>query len=86
MTAAFRSGLDGLCACAREKRCAIICAEAVGWRCHRRIIGDCLVQRFDAVTHIMGPGKLAPARLTCGAQPLPDGTIKYPAIFSDILL
>ncbi|MGD9614060.1 MAG: DUF488 family protein [Alphaproteobacteria bacterium] len=77
MTAAFRDGLDELCALARERRVAIMCAEAVWWRCHRRIIADYLLERGYAVTHIMGPGQLAPASLTSGAQPLPDGTILY---------
>jgi uncharacterized protein (DUF488 family) len=77
MTAAFRSGFDELCALAREHRCAIMCAEAVWWRCHRRIIADYLLQRGYPVTHIMGPGQLAPASLTPGADPLPNGTIVY---------
>jgi uncharacterized protein (DUF488 family) len=86
MTAAFRNGLDELCALARGHRCAIMCAEAVWWRCHRRIIADYLIQRGHVVTHIMGPGQLAPASLTPGAQPLPDGTIVYPATVSGTLL
>jgi uncharacterized protein (DUF488 family) len=76
---AFRAGLDELCALAREHRCAIMCAEAVWWRCHRRIVSDYLLNRGFAVQHIMGPGKLDPARLTAGAVPQPDGTIRYPA-------
>ena len=77
MTASFRTGLDELRALARERRVAIMCAEAVWWRCHRRIIADYLLERGYAVTHIMGPEQLAPASLTPGAQPLPDGTILY---------
>jgi hypothetical protein len=41
-TDAFRLGLDQLRALAREHHCAIMCAEAVWWRCHRRIITDYL--------------------------------------------
>jgi len=77
MTAAFRAGLDQLCARARDERCAIMCAEAVWWRCHRRIIADYLLARGLAVAHIMGSAKLDPADLTPGARPLPDGTILY---------
>jgi uncharacterized protein (DUF488 family) len=77
MTPAFRGGLDQLCALAREQCVAIMCAEAVWWRCHRRIIADYLLERGYAVMHIMGPGQLAPASLTPGARPLPNGTILY---------
>jgi uncharacterized protein (DUF488 family) len=76
-TPAFRAGLDQLCGLAREERCAIMCAEAVWWRCHRRIIADYLLASGVAVTHIMGSAKLAPATLTPGARSLPDGTILY---------
>jgi uncharacterized protein (DUF488 family) len=78
MGGTFRDGLDELCALAVGHRCAIMCAEAVWWRCHRRLIADYLLARGVAVSHIMGPGKLDPARLTPGAQPQPDGTIIYP--------
>ena len=77
MTPAFRAGLDELCALARDQHCAIMCAEAVWWRCHRRIIADYLLARGVAVAHIMGRGKLDPADLTPGARKLPDGTILY---------
>jgi uncharacterized protein (DUF488 family) len=77
MTPAFRAGLDELCALARDRRCAIMCAEAVWWRCHRRIIADYLLARGVAVAHIMGTGKHGSADLTAGARKLPDGTILY---------
>lgn len=78
-TAQFRSGLDRLMALAGESHCAIMCAEAVWWRCHRRIIADCLLVHGVPVAHIMGPGKVDRATLTPGAQPLADGTIRYPS-------
>ena len=56
-----------------------MCAEAVWWRCHRRIIADYLLVRGIPVSHIMGPGKVDPARLTPGAQPRADGIILYPS-------
>jgi len=78
-TAAFRTGLDALRALAHTDRCAIMCAEAVWWRCHRRIIADYLLAGGARVEHIMGPGKVVPATLTPGARIFPDGTLRYPA-------
>jgi uncharacterized protein (DUF488 family) len=77
-TDAFRTGLDELLALAREHRCAIMCAEAVWWRCHRRIIADYVLTHGIPVEHIMGLGKLTPATLTPGAQVLADGSLHYP--------
>jgi uncharacterized protein (DUF488 family) len=79
LTAPFRAGLDELRGLAREHVCAIMCAEAVWWRCHRRIVADYLLASGEAVEHIMAPGKIEPASLTPGAEPRPDGTILYPA-------
>jgi len=79
MTEPFRAGLDELCTLARAEHCAIMCAEAVWWRCHRRIVADYLLARGIAVMHIMGPGKCDPASLTPGARSLADGTILYAA-------
>jgi uncharacterized protein (DUF488 family) len=76
---AFRQGLDELTALARDKRTAIMCAEAVWWRCHRRIVSDYLLAAGLAVSHILGMNQIEPASLTPGALPLPDGTILYPA-------
>jgi uncharacterized protein (DUF488 family) len=77
-TEAFHDGLDELTGLAREHRCAIMCAEAVWWRCHRRIIADYLVASGRPVAHIMGPDKIEPATLTQGAQMLPNGDLVYP--------
>ena len=81
----FRAGLAELRGLAGAHCCAIMCAEAVWWRCHRRIVADYLLSRGDAVTHIMAPGKTEPATLTPGAQPQPDGTILYPAAQGELL-
>ncbi|MEO8698319.1 MAG: DUF488 domain-containing protein [Acidimicrobiales bacterium] len=78
-TDAFRAGFDELLARAREHRCAIMCAEAVWWRCHRRIISDYLLARDIPVQHIMGLGKITVATLTPGALVVADGTLRYPA-------
>jgi uncharacterized protein (DUF488 family) len=78
-TPAFREGLAALLELARGQCCAIMCAEAVWWRCHRRIIADYLLASGVSVQHIMAPGKVDPATLTPGAEARPDGTLAYPA-------
>lgn len=78
LSAQFRAGLEHLIAEGRRERCVVMCAEAVWWRCHRRIIADYLLVRGEAAFHIMGPGRLEPARLTPGAVVRSDGSIVYP--------
>jgi uncharacterized protein (DUF488 family) len=78
-TDAFRMGLDELRALACDHCCAIMCAEAVWWRCHRRIIADYLLAQGVPIMHIMGSGKVDPAKLTPGAHVLTNGTLVYPA-------
>jgi uncharacterized protein (DUF488 family) len=76
-TAAFRAGLEQLKTLSAHRCCAIMCAEALWWRCHRRIIADYLLAEGIEVVHIMGPGKIEPATLTPGARRQPDGTLRY---------
>jgi uncharacterized protein (DUF488 family) len=76
-TPAFRDGLDKLLTLARHSACAIMCAEAVWWRCHRRIITDYLLVRGVHVEHIMAPGKVVAATLTPAAVASEDGTVRY---------
>ncbi len=78
MTPAFRSGLDALRALAHDKRCAIMCAEAVWWRCHRRIVTDYLLHDGQIVLHILGDGRTEPAKMTPAATPTADG-LAYPS-------
>ncbi|HSQ94967.1 MAG TPA: DUF488 domain-containing protein [Croceibacterium sp.] len=78
LTEDFRHALDRLLAVADRERCAIMCAEAVWWRCHRRIAADYLLVRGRAVFHLMWPTKIQPASLTPGAVPH-EGSITYPA-------
>jgi uncharacterized protein (DUF488 family) len=82
-SAEFRAGLEELCALAGEHRCAIMCAEAVWWRCHRRIVADYLLVAGFEVVHILGPGKLTPATLTPGARRSGDGGLVYAAQGTD---
>jgi len=83
-TDAFREGLEQLRALARHHCCAIMCAEAVWWRCHRRIIADYLLAGGTPVMHIMGLDKIDPATLTPGARALPDGTLIYPGAQDEV--
>ena len=78
-TEAFRHGLETLRELGHRQTAAIMCAEAVWWRCHRRIIADYLIAAGEEVFHIMAPGKTEPARLTPAAQPMPDGSLLYAA-------
>jgi uncharacterized protein (DUF488 family) len=79
LTPAFRDGLARLRELGHRTTCAIMCAEAVWWRCHRRIISDYLIAGGEEVRHIMGPGRIDPARMTEGARPGPDGLTYPPA-------
>jgi uncharacterized protein (DUF488 family) len=75
----FQAGLARLLELGRQRRCAMMCSEAVWWRCHRRIVADHLIARGESVLHIMGKDRVEPARLTAGAVVRPDGTVVYPA-------
>jgi uncharacterized protein (DUF488 family) len=72
-TGEFDAALVELIEFTRTKRCAIMCAEAVPWRCHRSLISDALVVRKVGVEHIMSrtrrePHALTPFALVRGAQ------------------
>ena len=79
LTPPFRAGLARLRDAGHGRRCAIMCAEAVWWRCHRRIVADYLLAAGETVFHILRPGDPEPARLTPEAVVRSDGTIVYPA-------
>jgi uncharacterized protein (DUF488 family) len=79
MSSPFRDGLARLRSLARESRCAIMCAEALWWRCHRRIVADYLLCGGDTVLHIGGEGRVEPARMTPAAAAAPGGALTYPA-------
>lgn len=78
LSTAFHAGLDCLRQEGHARRCAIMCSEAVWWRCHRRIVADYLIACGESVVHIIGPGRLQAARLTPGARIQPDGAVFYP--------
>ncbi len=75
---AFRAGLGELRALIRDRRCVLMCAEAVWWRCHRRIIADYLLAEGIPVAHILGHNQVQPATITPGVRRLAHGTLVYP--------
>lgn len=79
LTEPFKAAIEHLLAEGRKRRCAVMCSEAVWWRCHRRIVADYLIAHGETVIHIMGEGRLQRAQLTAGAVIQPDATILYPA-------
>ena len=74
----FRSGLRSLRRLGRAAPAAIMCAESLWWRRHRRIIADDLIAAGEEVFHSLGPGHIEPARMTPAARVGPDGTLAYP--------
>ena len=77
MSAEFRAGLECLMALSLETPCAIMCSEAVWWRCHRRIIADYLLLQGRTVCHIMARGRIDPAKITPAAVARGD-VLVYP--------
>jgi uncharacterized protein (DUF488 family) len=78
LTREFADHLEGLMELARRARVALMCAEALPWRCHRSLIADALLIRGIPVEHIMSPGTSQPHRLTPLARV--EGTrLTYPA-------
>jgi uncharacterized protein (DUF488 family) len=74
----FREALSELREQGLGHRVAVMCAEAVWWRCHRRIIADHLLAHGDDVSHIMPGGRIEKAELTPGAIVHTDHTVTYP--------
>lgn len=73
----FRQGLAQLIALAQATPTAIMCAEAVPWRCHRSLIGDALLVRGYTVLDIMGKGSFRKHALTRWAE-VQETEIIYP--------
>jgi uncharacterized protein (DUF488 family) len=79
MTEKFQSGLSRLRELGQATQCVIMCAEAVWWRCHRRIIADYLIASGEVVFHILRRGHVERAQRTAAAKRGPNGTLMYPA-------
>jgi uncharacterized protein (DUF488 family) len=76
-TEEFRSGIDDLLELARSRTTAIMCAEAVPWRCHRSLVADALLVRGLSVRDIIN--ERAPAEHTLTSFAVVDGTgVTYP--------
>jgi uncharacterized protein (DUF488 family) len=73
----FQRALEDLMAYGTDMKTAIMCAEAVPWRCHRSLIADALVSRGWEVQHVMSPEKATPHVLTSFAH-FEKGTLTYP--------
>nr|WIE90473.1 DUF488 domain-containing protein [Mesorhizobium sp. WSM4875] len=75
LSAEFHDGLARLVSLGRERQCAVMCSEALWWRCHRRIVADYLISRGESVFHLMSHDKVVPAKLTDGVRAGADGCL-----------
>jgi uncharacterized protein (DUF488 family) len=81
-TAEFEAGLAALMGAAADGTVAVMCAEALPWKCHRSLLSDALVARGVEVRHIMGSParpRLEPHDLTAWAR-VKDGRVTYPGL------
>lgn len=75
----FAEGLMELLMTAHGLRTAVMCAEVLWWRCHRRLIADVLMMLGADVVHIMGADASQPHRLAAPAHLDPEGRLSYAA-------
>jgi uncharacterized protein (DUF488 family) len=78
MTKGFQGEVQALLAVAESEGTAIMCAEKLFWKCHRRLLSDFLVAHGVAVEHILEPGNLLSHKLTSGAIVTEEGRVFYP--------
>ena len=83
-TAAFAQELEALIGEARSQRLAVMCAEAVPWRCHRSLIADALAVRGVTVEHILDGGHSTPHKLTAFAR-IEGRRLTYPPAEGELL-
>lgn len=74
----FQRGLETLERLASERRTAMMCSEAVPWRCHRRLIADALLVRGWEVLDVLSPSRVEPHALTAFAR-VEGKVLTYPA-------
>jgi uncharacterized protein (DUF488 family) len=75
---AFVAAMDRLLPEAEQRRTAVMCSEAVWWRCHRRLIADfAVLARGVPVCHLMPDGRLTAHRPTPGVRLRADGLLVY---------
>ena len=75
----FHAGFGRLRVLGHSNRCAIMCAETLWWKCHRRIISDYLIAAGEVVFHILGPGQVKQAHAPSAAKMRMTGIVTYPA-------
>ena len=75
-TEVFRKGVEDLLEVAREGRVAVMCAEAVWWRCHRGLLADYLKATGHTVLHILDEKKIEEHPYTPAAR-IVDGELSY---------
>jgi uncharacterized protein (DUF488 family) len=73
----FADGLAQLRGIAAKRRTAVMCSEALWWRCHRRLVADRLLVAGDTVCHISSGGRVSAHQLTAFATVERDGLITY---------
>jgi uncharacterized protein (DUF488 family) len=76
----FKQGIENLLEIARNKRTAIMCAEALWWRCHRSLIADFLKAHGHEVIHILAANKTETHPYTSAAR-IVDGRLSYEGLF-----
>lgn len=81
-TSEFRQGVERLLDLGGKQRTAIMCSEAVWWRCHRSLISDYLKVKGIEVNHIMSIGKAEPHPFTSAAG-IVDGELSYRGVLID---
>jgi|ERR1044072_1566888 uncharacterized protein (DUF488 family) len=81
-TEGFRAGIERLLELADKQRVAIMCSEAVWWRCHRSMISDYLKVKGIDVNHIMDEDKATPHPFTSAASVV-NGELSYRGILSE---
>jgi len=81
-TAEFQQAVARLLQVAEQQRTALMCAEAVYWRCHRRLISDYLTAQGHCVQHILGHNQCRPHRWT-DAVVVGHGGVTYPPLFTE---
>jgi uncharacterized protein (DUF488 family) len=80
-TEGFRDGILRLLEIARVSKTAVMCSEAVWWRCHRSLISDYLRVKGIEVNHIMRTGKSEPHPFTSAAR-IVNGELSYRGVFA----
>lgn len=83
-TSEFDEGIRELLSLAEKKKTAIMCAEAVYWRCHRSLIADALLARGITCRHIFDDRKVEAHRLTPFGR-IEEGRVTYPADQASLL-